>query len=206
MEMHRYRTHKCDELRKEHIGQTVKLSGWIHSVRDHGGIIFLDLRDHYGITQVVINPECDFYQNLEHWRVETVACFTGQVIERGPETINPQINTGEIEVVANGMEILGKAVLLPFQIANDMDYPEVLRLRHRYLDLRRKRLHKNIMLRSKVISDIRHYLSGIDFNEIQTPILTSSSPEGARDFLVPSRLHPVSFMLYPRHPSSLSSF
>jgi aspartyl-tRNA synthetase len=200
METHRYRTHKCDELRKEDEGKIVKLSGWIHSVRDHGGIIFIDLRDHYGLTQVVINPEREFYQNLEHWRTETVVCFAGQVIKRSPETINPQINTGEVEVVANGMEVLGKAEPLPFQIASETDYPEALRLKYRFLDLRRSRIHKNILKRSKVICDIRAYLTGIGFNEIQTPILTSSSPEGARDFLVPSRLHPGKFYALPQAP------
>lgn len=200
MEMHRYRTHKCDELRKVDEGKRVKLSGWVHSVRDHGGIIFIDLRDHYGITQVVIDPEREFYQNLEHWRLETVACFTGQVVKRSLETINPQIKTSEIEVVADQMELLGKAATLPFQIVNEMECPEALRLKYRFLDLRRNRIHKNIIMRSKVISDIRNYLSGIGFNEIQTPILTSSSPEGARDFLVPSRLHPGKFYALPQAP------
>jgi aspartyl-tRNA synthetase len=130
MEIHRYRTHRCDEFKKEDKGKQVKLAGWIHSVRNHGGIIFIDLRDHYGITQVVINPERGFFQNLGHWRVETVASFTGHVVRRSPETINPQINTGDIEVFADGMEILGKTDPLPFQVANEMEYPEALRLKY----------------------------------------------------------------------------
>lgn len=198
--MHRYRTHTCGALRKEQIGQQVKVSGWIHSVRDHGGIIFLDVRDHYGLTQIVINPQRDFYQSVEHWRVETVVCFTGEVVARTPETINPKLATGEIEVVAHAMEILSDIEKLPFQIAKDDNAPESLRLKYRFFDLRRERLHRNIILRSKVIASIRRRLLDLGFLEYQTPILTSSSPEGARDFLVPSRLHPGKFYALPQAP------
>jgi len=178
----------------------VRLSGWVHSVRDHGGIIFIDLRDHYGITQIVINPHREFYKSLEHWRVETVICFTGNVVARSPETINPKLATGEIEVVATDMEILGTAEVLPFQIAKEDHYPEPLRLKYRFLDLRHERMHKNMVLRSKVIASIRQRLTAMGFNEFQTPILTSSSPEGARDFLVPSRMHPGKFYALPQAP------
>jgi aspartyl-tRNA synthetase len=198
--MHKYRTHKCDELRKSDVGSKVKISGWIHSVRDHGGVIFIDLRDHYGLTQVVIDPKCDFYQELERWRVETVVCFTGEVIARTEETINPKLLTGEIEVVAEEMEILGTAEVIPFQVAKDEQTPEAMRLKYRFLDLRREHLHKNIILRSQVISEIRRHLMDKGFNEFQTPILTSSSPEGARDYLVPSRLHPGCFYALPQAP------
>lgn len=198
--MHRYRTHTCNELREEHVGKLVRLSGWIHSVRDHGGIIFIDLRDHYGITQIVVDPQRDFYQSVEHWRVETVICFTGKVILRSPENVNPSLNTGNIEVEAREMEVLSKSDVLPFQIAKDEHYPESLRLKYRFLDLRRERLHKNIILRSKIIASIRRKLIEMGFHEFQTPILTSSSPEGARDFLVPSRIHPGKFYALPQAP------
>ncbi len=198
--MHKYRTHNCCELRKEDIGKTVKLSGWIHSVRDHGGVIFIDLRDHFGLTQIVIDPKCDFYQELERWRVETVACFIGKVVPRIPETVNPKLRTGEIEVSAEAMEILGEADVLPFQVAKEEQVPEAMRLKYRFLDLRREKLHKNIILRSEVISEIRRKLMSMDFHEFQTPILTSSSPEGARDYLVPSRLHPGKFYALPQAP------
>lgn len=198
--MHRYRTHNCGELKKSDTGKKVKLSGWIHSVRDHGGIIFIDLRDHFGLTQAVIDPKREFYKALEHWRVETVVCFTGEVTERTPETINPKLGTGEIELVAEEMEILGEAAVLPFQVAKEEHAPEATRLKYRFLDLRKEKLHKNIILRSKVISFIRRRLSEIGFNEFQTPILTSSSPEGARDYLVPSRLHPGKFYALPQAP------
>ena len=182
------------------MGQTVRLSGWVHSVRDHGGIIFIDLRDHYGITQIVINPQQEFYKSLEHWRVETVLCFTGRVVARSPETVNPKLATGVIEVVATDMEVLGTADVLPFQIAKDDHPTEALRLKYRFLDLRRERMHYNILLRAKVIASIRRRLTALGFNEFQTPILTSSSPEGARDFLVPSRMHPGKFYALPQAP------
>ena len=198
--MHRYRTHTCGELRAEHVGQQVRLSGWIHSVRDHGGIIFIDLRDHYGLTQIVINPQREFYRSLEHWRVETVMCFTGEVVARTPETVNTKLATGAIEVVASDMEVLGEADTLPFQIAKDDNASEAMRLKYRFLDLRRDRLHQNLLLRSRVIASLRRRMTALGFNEYQTPILTSSSPEGARDFLVPSRLHPGQFYALPQAP------
>ncbi|MBN1663674.1 MAG: aspartate--tRNA ligase [Deltaproteobacteria bacterium] len=198
--MHRYRTHTCGELRKEHSGRQVRLSGWIHSVRDHGGIIFIDLRDHYGLTQIVVDPQREFYKSVEDWRVETVVCFTGNVVERTADTVNPRLATGEIEVAADDMEVLGEADVLPFLIAKDDNAPEAIRLQYRFLDLRRDRLHKNILLRSQVIASIRRRMTALNFNEYQTPILTSSSPEGARDFLVPSRLHPGKFYALPQAP------
>ncbi len=198
--MHRFRTHTCGALRRGDVGRTARISGWVHSVRDHGGIIFIDLRDHYGLTQVVINPQKEFYQELGKWRTETVLCFTGQVVARTPETINPKLATGEIEIVAEQMEILGESEVLPFQVAQDDQPPEHLRLKYRFLDLRRDRMHKNIVFRSKVISEIRRRMVDMGFCEFQTPILTSSSPEGARDYLVPSRVHPGKFYALPQAP------
>ena len=198
--MSKYRTHTCAQLRKGDVGETVRLSGWVHSVRDHGGVIFIDLRDHYGLTQIVIDPECDFYQELERWRVETVICFEGKVVARTAETVNPKLRTGEIEVAAGAMEILGTADQIPFQIAKEENPPEAMRLKYRFLDLRREKLHKNIILRSNVIAAIREHLTGKEFQEFQTPILTASSPEGARDYLVPSRLHPGKFYALPQAP------
>ena len=198
--MEQFRTHTCGALRKSEVGQTVKISGWVHSVRDHGGVIFIDLRDHYGKTQVVIDPKMSFYQELDRWRVETVVCFTGKVVARAPETVNPKLATGEIEVVAEEMEILGEADVLPFQVAKEEQAPEALRLKYRFLDLRKEKLHNNIVLRSKVISAIREAMTQMGFLEYQTPILTSSSPEGARDYLVPSRVHPGKFYALPQAP------
>lgn len=198
--MHKFRTHTCEELRKEDVGKTVKISGWIHSVRDHGGVIFIDLRDHYGITQVVIDPNKEFHQDLHHWRVESVLCFVGKVVARSEETVNSRLSTGEIEVAADEMETLGQAEVLPFQVGKDEPAPESMRLKYRFLDLRKEKLHNNIVLRSKVISEMRRHMTDHGFNEYQTPILTSSSPEGARDFLVPSRLHPGQFYALPQAP------
>ena len=195
-----FRTHTCGELRKDAVGKKVRLSGWIHSVRDHGGVIFIDLRDHYGLTQIVINPEQKFYQALDKWRVESVVRFDGEVVARSAETVNPKLATGEIEVRAEDMEMLGEAEVLPFQVAKDDDAPESLRLKYRFLDLRKEKLHKNILLRSGVINTIRSYMLEKGFNEFQTPILTASSPEGARDYLVPSRLHPGKFYALPQAP------
>ena len=195
-----YRTHNCGELRKADVGKQVRLSGWIHSVRDHGGVIFIDLRDHYGLTQVVIDPERDFYQALDKWRVESVVQFDGEVLARSKETVNPKLATGEIELSATGMTMLGEAEVLPFQVAKDDSAPEAMRLKYRFLDLRKDKLHRNIMLRSQVISEIRRYMTACGFNEFQTPILTASSPEGARDYLVPSRLHPGKFYALPQAP------
>lgn len=198
--MHPYRTHTCGALRKDDIGTTVRISGWIHAVRDHGGVIFIDLRDHYGLTQVVINPQRDFYQDVDHWRNETVLCFTGKVVGRDEKTVNTKLVTGEIEVVADEMEILGEADVIPFQVAKDDQAPEAMRLKYRFLDLRREKLHKNILLRSRIIAALRRIMTDKGFNEFQTPILTASSPEGARDFLVPSRLHPGHFYALPQAP------
>lgn len=198
--MHQYRTHTCGALRKDNIGETVRLSGWVHSVRDHGGIIFIDLRDQYGLTQIVIDPSQPFYKGVEHWRVESTLCFTGKVIARIPEAVNPRLSTGEIEVVAEEMKLLGEAKVLPFQVAKEEECNETLRLEYRFLDLRRESLHNNIILRSRVIARIRELMTGEGFMEIQTPILTSSSPEGARDYLVPSRVHPGRFYALPQAP------
>ncbi len=198
--MTKYRTHTCAELRKDAVGEVVRLSGWIHSVRDHGGVIFIDLRDHYGLTQVVINPEKEFYRSVDRWRVESVVCFEGKVVARSPETVNPRLTTGEIEVAAERMETLGESEIIPFQVAKDEAAPEAMRLRYRFLDLRRDKLHRNIVLRSEVIAAIRQHLWGQGFQEFQTPILTASSPEGARDYLVPSRLHPGKFYALPQAP------
>ncbi len=198
--MHKYRTHTCGALRKSDVGAEVKLAGWIHSVRDHGGVIFIDLRDHYGKTQIVIDPKMHFYQELERWRVETVVAFTGTVVARSQETVNPKLPTGEIEIAAENMEILGTTEQIPFQVAKDEDAPEATRLKYRFLDLRKEKLHSNIMLRSRLIAEIRRKMTEMGFNEFQTPILTSSSPEGARDYLVPSRVHPGSFYALPQAP------
>ncbi len=198
--MHRYRTHNCGELRKENIDENVKISGWVHSVRDHGGIIFIDLRDHYGLTQVVIDPSQSIYKGIEHWRVESTICFTGKVVARIPEAVNPKLATGDIEIVAEEMEMLGESKVIPFQVAKDEECNEALRLEYRFLDLRRESLHNNIILRSKVIARIRELMTAEGFMEMQTPILTSSSPEGARDYLVPSRVHPGKFYALPQAP------
>ena len=198
--MHKYRSHTCGALRKSDVGVKAKLSGWIHSVRDHGGVIFIDLRDHYGKTQVVIDPKMDFYQELDRWRVETVVRFTGTVVARAESTVNPKLATGEIELLAEEMEMLGPADQIPFQIAKDEESPEAMRLKYRFFDLRRDKLHANIMLRSKLIAAIRSKMTSLGFNEFQTPILTSSSPEGARDYLVPSRVHPGQFYALPQAP------
>jgi len=198
--MHRYRTHTCGQLRKENVGETVKISGWVHSVRDHGGIIFIDLRDHYGLTQVVIDPSQPFYKGVEHWRAESTICFTGKVVDRIAEAVNPKLSTGAIEIVAEEMEMLGESKVIPFQVAKEEDCNETLRLEYRFLDLRRQSLHSNIILRSKVIARIRELMTAEGFMEMQTPILTSSSPEGARDYLVPSRVHPGKFYALPQAP------
>ncbi|MBR4076431.1 MAG: aspartate--tRNA ligase, partial [Lentisphaeria bacterium] len=191
--MHQFRTHTCGALRKEQVGEKVRISGWVNSVRDHGGVIFIDLRDHYGKTQVVIDPKMDFYQELERWRPETCLSFTGTVVARTPETVNPKLSTGEIELVADTMDVLGETEQIPFQIVKDEDAPEAMRLKYRFLDLRRDDLHKKIVMRSELIKEIRKKMWDLGFTEYQTPILTSSSPEGARDYLVPSRVHPGQF-------------
>ena len=198
--MHAYRTHNCGELRRPQVGERVKLSGWVHRKRDHGSLLFVDLRDHYGITQVVTDTNSEALAVLEHLRAESVVTIDGEVVSRGPEATNPNLATGAIEVVANAVTIQSQAEELPLPVAGEADYPEDIRLRYRYLDLRRDRLHANIMLRSQVISSIRRRMIEQGFTEFQTPILTASSPEGARDYLVPSRVHPGKFYALPQAP------
>ncbi|MEK9692105.1 MAG: aspartate--tRNA ligase [Rhodospirillaceae bacterium] len=198
--MHEYRTHRCGDLRIEHAGDKVRLSGWIHRKRDHGNLLFVDLRDHYGITQCVLDSSSPIFGVVEDARNETVICVTGKVVPRSDETINSSIPTGEVELVIKEVEVLGPAEPLPLQVNSDEDYGEETRLRFRFLDLRRDRIHKNIVLRSRVISDIRRRMTEQGFVEFQTPILTSTSPEGARDFLVPSRLHSGQFYALPQAP------
>jgi len=198
--MHEYRTHRCGDLRIDHAGEKVRLSGWIHRKRDHGNLLFVDLRDHYGITQCVLDSSSTIFGVVEDARNETVICVTGKVVPRSDETINSSIPTGEVELVIQEVEVLGPAEPLPLQVNSDEDYGEETRLRFRFLDLRRDRIHKNIVLRSRVISDIRRRMTEQGFVEFQTPILTSTSPEGARDFLVPSRLHSGQFYALPQAP------
>lgn len=197
---HSYRTHTCNELRKEHIGSSVRLSGWVHNRRDHGGVLFIDLRDNYGITQVVIYPDKEFQKSLAHVSKETVIRFDGVVNERTPENVNEKLPTGNIELSAQDYEILSNCESAPFSVFPEDPIPEDMRLEYRYLDLRRSKIHQNIILRSKIISHLRQEMTKMGFNEFQTPILTSSSPEGARDFLVPSRLHPGKFYALPQAP------
>lgn len=198
--MHQYRTHNCTELRATNAGQKVRISGWIHSKRDHGGLLFVDLRDHYGITQCVVDCNEPTFKILDGLRVESVVCITGEVILRDDETKNEKQPTGDVEVKAEEVEVLSVAEVLPMQVSGDQNFPEDIRLRYRFLDLRREKLHRNIILRSKVIASIRQRMIGQGFVEYQTPILTASSPEGARDFLVPSRLHPGKFYALPQAP------
>lgn len=199
-ELHSYRTHTCDELRESHVGEVARLSGWVHRVRDLGGIVFLDLRDHYGITQVVIHPEKSFHVDIHHWKLESVVTFTGKVVKRDPDTVNDKINTGSIELEADDMYVHSRTEHMPFNVALQLEMPEALRLTHRYVDLRQERIHNNIVMRSRIISSLRRRMTDLGFNEYQTPILTCSSPEGARDYLVPSRLHPGKFYALPQAP------
>jgi aspartyl-tRNA synthetase len=198
--MHPYRTHTCGALRAEHAGQTARLSGWVHRKRDHGGLLFIDLRDHYGLTQVVIDAGSPLLEQAERLRPESVITVTGTVVRRTPDTVNQKLATGEIELRATELTVLSAAEVLPIQVASDAEFPEELRLRYRFLDLRRERVHRNIVLRSAVIASIRRRMIEAGFIEFQTPILTASSPEGARDFLVPSRLHPGKFYALPQAP------
>jgi aspartyl-tRNA synthetase len=188
--MHQYRSHTCNELRKKDIGATVRISGWIHSRRDHGGVLFIDLRDNYGLTQVVVYPTASFQDQVSHLPKETVIRFDGKVEFRSEENINTKLPTGEIEVVAESYEVLGNCDPLPLNVFPEDEAPEESRLTYRFLDLRRSKLHRNVLLRSKVIESMRRRMWELGFAEFQTPILTSSSPEGARDYLVPSRIHP----------------
>ena len=198
--MNKYRTHNCNQLRKENIDTNIYLSGWINKKRDHGNLLFIDLRDNYGITQCIIDKENNNFSELEKTQLETVIKIQGKVINRSNETINKDIETGEIEVVIEKFEVLGTCKELPMPVFSDQEYAEEIRLKYRFLDLRRKKIHENIILRSKVISYIRNEMTKIGFLEFQTPILTSSSPEGARDFLVPSRLNPGKFYALPQAP------
>ena len=198
--MHSYRTHTCAALRTSEVGQTVRISGWVHRKRDHGQLLFIDLRDHYGITQCVTDASKPMFKDVEDTRVESVVTITGRVVKRTPETVNTQIPTGEIEVVIDDFVVQSQAELVPLQVNAQEDAGEETRLRYRFLDLRRERIHKNIILRSKVIASIRRRMIDQGFTEFQTPILTASSPEGARDFLVPSRLHAGKFYALPQAP------
>ena len=198
--MHAYRTHSCADLRAANVGETVRLSGWIHRKRDHGGVLFIDLRDHHGITQIVAAAGSPMLALLESLRVESVVTVTGAVVARGAEAVNPRLPTGEIEVQAREVEVQSAAAELPMPVAGEQDYPEEIRLKYRYLDLRREQVHANIMLRSAVIASIRRRMIDQGFTEFQTPILTASSPEGARDYLVPSRVHPGKFYALPQAP------
>ena len=198
--MHAYRTHTCADLRASDVGSTVRLSGWIHRKRDHGGVLFVDLRDHYGLTQLVARAGSDALATLDSLRVESVVTITGKVVGREGGAVNAKLATGDIEVVVDTVEVQSSAAELPMPVAGEAEYPEEIRLKYRYLDLRRERLHANIMLRAKVIASIRSRMIGQGFTEFQTPILTASSPEGARDYLVPSRVHPGKFYALPQAP------
>ena len=198
--MNKYRSHNCSELSEREIGKSVYLSGWVHRKRDPGNLLFIDLRDHYGMTQCVIENKNNYFPLLEKSKPESVLKITGKVIKRSKETVNPDLKTGKIEIAINTIEILSNARELPMPVFGEQDYPEEIRLKYRFLDLRRDEMHKNIILRSKVISFIRSEMLNLGFLEYQTPILTSSSPEGARDFLVPSRLNPGKFYALPQAP------
>jgi aspartyl-tRNA synthetase len=198
--MHAYRTHNCGQLRASKVGETVRLSGWVHRKRDHGHLLFVDLRDHYGITQIVTDTDAAAFAALDRVRLESVLTIEGDVVARSPETVNPNLATGEIEVRAREVIVQSAAAELPMPVAGEQEYPEDIRLRYRYLDLRREQPHRNIMLRSAVIASIRRRMIEQGFTEFQTPILTASSPEGARDYLVPSRVHPGKFYALPQAP------
>tara|TARA_B100001057_G_scaffold475468_1_gene542259 strand:+ start:1667 stop:3451 length:1785 start_codon:yes stop_codon:yes gene_type:complete len=198
--LNKYRTHNCNDLRKDNNTDKVILSGWINKKRDHGNLLFIDLRDNYGITQCIIDKENSNFEKLEKIQLETVIKIQGNVVERSKESINQEISTGEIEVIIQNFDVLGECKELPLPIFSDQEYAEEIRLKYRFLDLRRKKIHENIILRSKVISFIRNEMNKYGFLEFQTPILTSSSPEGARDFLVPSRLNPGKFYALPQAP------
>ena len=198
--MHKYRSHTCSEITKKNSGSTVKLSGWIHRKRDHGNLLFFDLRDHFGLTQCVIENSNNFFKVLEKIKPESVLCVLGKVVNRSADTINKDLYTGEVEVKVSSIEVLSESMDLPMPVFGEQDYPEETRLKYRFLDLRRQEMHENIVLRSKVISFIRNKMIKEGFLEFQTPILTASSPEGARDFLVPSRMHPGKFYALPQAP------
>ena len=198
--MHAYRSHSCAALRLSDVGQTVRLSGWVHRKRDHGHLLFVDLRDHYGITQIVTDTDSQAFKTLDRIRVESVVTVDGEVVARSPETVNSNLPTGEIEIRATSVTVQSAASELPMPVFGEQEYPEEIRLKYRYLDLRREQLHANILLRSAVIGSIRRRMVEQGFTEFQTPILTASSPEGARDYLVPSRVHPGKFYALPQAP------
>jgi aspartyl-tRNA synthetase len=198
--MHRYRTHTCGALRESHIGETVRLSGWCHRIRDHGGVLFIDLRDHYGITQCVADPDSPAFKDAEKLRSEWVVRMEGKIRRRPAGTDNPELPTGMVEVYVADIEVLGPAAELPLPVFGEQEYPEDIRLKYRFLDLRRDKLHQNIMTRGAIIDSMRRRMKEQGFFEFQTPILTASSPEGARDFLVPSRIHPGKFYALPQAP------
>ncbi|MCX5519343.1 aspartate--tRNA ligase [Kaistia defluvii] len=198
--MHRYRTHTCGQLRETHAGETVRLSGWVHRVRDHGGLLFIDLRDHYGLTQIVCDPDSPAFKVAEAVRSEWCIKIDGLVKQRTAETVNANLSTGQIEVFAQDIEVLGAARELPLPVFGEPEYPEDIRLKYRFLDLRRETLHANIVKRTQIIATMRERMTEIGFHEYTTPILTASSPEGARDFLVPSRIHPGKFYALPQAP------
>lgn len=198
--MHTYRTHTCGELRDTNVGETVRLSGWVHRVRDHGGLLFIDLRDHYGLTQCVIEPDSEMFAAAEAVRAEWVVKVEGTVEARSDETVNTDLDTGRVEIRMTALEVLSEAQELPLPVFGEPEYPEDIRLKYRFLDLRRETLHNNIVMRSKIITALRERMVAQGFTEYQTPILTASSPEGARDFLVPSRIHPGKFYALPQAP------
>lgn len=198
--MHPFRTHTCDAMRPEHVGETVRLSGWVHRKRDHGNLLFVDLRDHFGLTQCVIDTSSDLFPIVEEARPESVLTITGEVVERSAETINANIPTGHVEIRIRAVNVEGPAEVLPLQVAGDQEYGEDIRLRYRFLDLRREKMQRNIKLRNGVIASIRRRMTDLGFLEFQTPILTASSPEGARDYLVPARNHPGKFYALPQAP------
>ena len=203
--MNKYRTHNCSEVNEGDVNKTVSLSGWLHRKRDHGNLLFIDIRDHYGLTQCVIENNNKFFSVLEKLRPESVIKVTGKVVKRAEGTENLELKTGKIEIAIQSLEVLSDAKELPIPVFGEQDYPEDIRLKYRFLDLRRDEMHKNIILRSKVISFIRSEMLKEGFLEYQTPILTSSSPEGARDFLVPSRLNPGKFYAFHRLLNNLSN-
>jgi aspartyl-tRNA synthetase len=198
--MHAYRTHTCGALRLADAGASARLAGWVHRKRDHGQLLFIDLRDHYGVTQCVIDVSSPLFGEVDALRLESVVSLTGRIVKRSPDTINPNLATGEVELVIAALDVLSLAEPLPFPVNSEAEYPEDMRLSYRFLDLRRERVHANIMLRSHVIASIRRRMLAQGFTEFQTPVLTASSPEGARDYLVPSRLHPGTFYALPQAP------
>jgi aspartyl-tRNA synthetase len=198
--MHPFRTRTCGDLRPSDVGQTVRLAGWIHRKRDHGGLLFVDLRDHHGLTQIVVEPENPGFATVERLRAESVISVTGQVLARSADTVNPNLPTGGVEVRGDSIAVLSEAAELPLPVFGEPDYPEDIRLKYRFLDLRRETLHRNVMLRTKIIAEMRRRMGEAGFTEFSTPILTASSPEGARDFLVPSRIHAGKFYALPQAP------